>query len=428
MFVFDKYTKQFGQLFNAHLTNYQNSSKFMTKLKSFFGLFLVSLLFFTACKKDSITPETVENNSPENITNIDIDAATQTRAMAAATFANSRNNSNPDSTEMDCGCYDLFDGVDFDASHEEVEAAVDAILETLSEAEITRLFEPVCTDDGEIYESACIADCEGITNYHVCSEEELDNYFYGDFDCEDLDNLTFPTEIELPDGTTVTVNSEEELFDLIDKWYEENGDDYDDYDEDFEDCFTLVYPIQVQFPGGETISYANEEDLYTGIDAWYDLNPESEDDPMPVYPFDVLLEDGTTQTVSNEMEEEALWETCYGDIDFDICFDLNFPITLVYPDSNTVAVNSEEELFTTIEAYYEANEATEEDIDIQFPISITLTDGTVQAINNEDELEAALEACFDDLGTGKIGQTSRKSALSAKRVIKGAVLRGQATN
>ena len=127
--------------------------------------------------------------------------------MAAATIANSRDNSNPDTTDTDCGCYDLFDGIDFDASHEEIAAAVDAILATLSETEITRLFEPVCTDDGEIYESACIADCEGITNYHTCSEEELDDYFFGDFDCNDLENLTFPTEIELPDGTIVTVNS-----------------------------------------------------------------------------------------------------------------------------------------------------------------------------------------------------------------------------
>ena len=180
----------------------------------------------------------------------------------------------------------------------------------------------------------------------------------------------------------------------------------------------------IQFPGGETISYANEEDLWTGIEAWYDANPESEEDPLPVYPFDVTLEDGTTQTVSNEMEEEMLWETCYGDLDFDICFELNFPITLIYPDSSTIDVNSEEELWATVEAYYEANEDSEEDINVEFPIDITLSDGTVQTINSEEELDAAFEACFDDFGTGKVGQISRKSTLSAKRVIKGAVLRG----
>ena len=165
----------------------------MTNLKSFFGLFLISLLFFTACKKDNLTPETAENTTPENSTNIAIDAATQTRAMAAATIANSRDNSNPDTTDTDCGCYDLFDDIDFDASHEEIAAAVDAILATLSETEITRLFEPVCTDDGEIYESACIADCEGITNYHICSDEELDDYFFGDF-AVSYTHLTLPTK------------------------------------------------------------------------------------------------------------------------------------------------------------------------------------------------------------------------------------------
>jgi len=397
----------------------------MTKLKSFFGLFLVSLLFFTACKKDNVTPETAENTAPENITDIAIDAATQIRAMAAATLANSRNNEiNPDTTFNDCGCYDLFDGIDFNASHAEIATAIETVLTSLSVEELTRLFGPVCTDDGAIYESACIADCGGITNYHVCSDEELEDYFFGGFGCNDLDDLTFPTEIELPDGTTVTVNSEEELFEVLDQWWETHGAEWGDEDYS-EDCFTVVYPIGVQFPDGTIINYATEEDLYTGIEAWYNANPDSDEEPLPVYPFEVIFEDGITQTVRNELDEEALWEVCYGYIDFDLCFDLNFPITLIYPDSSTIEVNSEIAFITTVEAFYETNEDAEEDIDIQYPIDITLTDGTIQAINNDEELEAALEVCFDDLGTGKIGQTSRKSALSAKRVIKGAVLKGQ---
>ncbi len=404
----------------------------MTNLRNFIGLFLVSLLCFTACKKDNVTPQTADSQTPETINSPTIDLATQTRAMAAvASMANARNGNNLDTLENDCGCYDLFDGIDLDAPHAEVEAAIEAALENLTEAEIIRLFEPVCTDDGEIYESACIADCEGITNYHVCSKEELEDYFFGDFDCEDLDNLTFPAEIELPDGTTITVNSEEELFDLIEKWYEENDDfDYEgewedvDYDEDYEECFTIVYPISVQFPDGEIIIYDSEEALYTGIDAWYDLNPDTENDPAPVYPFDVILADSTTQTVSSETDEEALWEACYGDLDFDICFDINFPINLVYPDGSTLAVGSYDELEEAVDVYYEANKDSEEDVDVQYPVDITLTDGTVQTLENEDALDAALEACFDDTDFGKIANKSRHSALSAKRVAKGRVLSG----
>ncbi len=405
----------------------------MMNFRNFIGLFLISFLFFTACKKDNVTPEnTTSNTSTTPVTpstDTPLNTATTTRAMAAAaSVAHSRNNES-DTTDTDCGCYDLFDEVDFDASHAEIEAAVEAILEALPEAEINRLFEPVCTDDGEIFESACIADCEGIINYHVCSEEELEDYFFGDFECDDLDNLTFPTDIELPDGTTVTVNSEEELFDLFEQWFEENGDDYgDDWeDEDyFEDCFTLIFPISIQFPDGEIIIYDSEEAIWDGIEAWYDANPESEEDPMPVYPFDVLLADSTVFTVSSEMDEDAIWEACFGDIDedFDLCFDINFPVTLIYPDGSTVAVNSYEEAENTVDDFYEANPDSEEDILIQYPITITLADGTVQAIDNEAALEEALEACFDDDDFGKIAQQGRKSALSAKRVIKGAVLSG----
>ena len=406
----------------------------MTKLRNFIGLFLVSLVFFTACKKESITPTDTNIPTAETPTTA-ISNATGTRAMMAATMqAHSRNGGENDTTFNDCGCYDLFDGVDFDASHEEIEAAVDAILATLSEEEITRLFEPVCTDDGEIYESACIADCEGITNYHICTDEELDDYFFGDFDCEDLDSLTFPTEIELPDGTLVTVNSEEELFDVIDQWFETNGEeweeDLEDYEDLLDDCFTVVFPIQIQFPDGTIISYDTEEALYTGVELWYDTNPESYEDPIPVYPFDVTLADGTTQTISSEMDEEALWETCFGDIDFDLCFTINYPITLVYPDGTTLAVNSDEELETAVDTFYEANPDTETDIDVQYPITITLEDGTEQVIENEEALDAALEACFTDDydGMGRLAKQSKRTTLSAKRVVKGALLSGSKTH
>lgn len=414
----------------------------MMNLRNFIGLFLISLLFFTACKKDAITPEntTTSPNPPPTTTvtpttDTPLNTATTIRAMAAAaSVAHSRNNES-DTTETDCGCYDLFDEVDFDASHEAIEAAIEAIFEALPDTEIARLFEPVCTDDGEIFESACIADCEGITNYHTCSEEELEDYFFGDFECDDLDNLTFPTEIELPDGTTVTVNSEEELFDLLDKWFEENGDDFEEEwegewdeewdDEDyFEDCFTLIFPISIQYPDGETIIYDSEEAIWVGIEAWYDVNPESEDDPMPVYPFDVLLADSTVITINSEMDEDAIWETCFGDIDFDLCFDINFPVTLIYPDGSTIAVNSYDEAENTVDEFYEANPDSEADILIQYPITITLADGTVQTIADEEALDAALEACFDEDDFGKIAQQGRKSALSAKRVVKGAVLSG----
>ena len=72
----------------------------MTNLRNFIGLFLVSLLFFTACKKDNVTPETADSQTPETINTPAIDLATQTRAMAAvASMANSRNGDNLDTLD-----------------------------------------------------------------------------------------------------------------------------------------------------------------------------------------------------------------------------------------------------------------------------------------------------------------------------------------
>ena len=317
---------------------------------------------------------------------------------AAAVVANSRNNNDPDSLQNDCGCYDLFEGIDFDAPHEVIDAAIETALEGLSDEEIDYLFEPVCTADGEIYESACIADCQEIMDYHLCTDEELEDYFFGDFDCEDLENLSFPTDIELPDGTIVTVNNEEELWEVLDQWYEENGEE----EENHEDCFTFLFPIQIQYPGGDIISYDNEEALYTGIDDWFENNPESLDEPLPVYPISVQLKDSTILVINNEEEEIALWEECYGSIDEKLCFEIQYPVSLLYPDSSTLEVSNEEELEMAIDAFYEENPDTETDIDLLYPIDILLSDGTLQTINDADELDAAIDSCFEDYGKRSI--------------------------
>ena len=415
----------------------------MIQLRRWIFLSLVASLFFVSCEKETVTPSAAtsttetSNATPTTTapTSTSIDGATSFRALAAAAKSSQRNNENPpDSLDNPCGCYDLFNDIDFEASDEAIEAAVDAILESLSDQEIDRLFEPVCTEDGEILESACVADCLGITNYHVCSDEELEDYFFDGFECGDLDDLSFPTEIALPDGSTVTVNNEEELFALLEQWYEEHGEDHhDDWDEEWEEedwkeCFTVKYPVQVVFPDGTTQTFNNEEELYTAIDTWYEANPESKEDPMPIYPIEVELEDGTTQTISTIEEEEALWETCedYDDYEDYFCFELVFPITLTNPDNTTAVANNEEELDALFETVFEAvgkeEDIEEEDLIAMItPLDIQFEDGTIQTINSVDDLEAAFETCFD--GMGLQGKKDATELLYKNKTSKGSFLR-----
>ncbi len=266
---------------------------------------LFATLMFMSCNQ---TEDVSRNNSGPADVNL--------RAIgAAAKFADG------DSTVInDCGCYAFFDNIDWEnLTENEIDAKIDAALASLSDQELSYLFDPVCTESGEIYESACIAECEGVTNYRACTDEELEDYLWEDFDCDD-EEWQFPMNIELPDGTTLTVNDEDELWDLLDEWYDDNGDEYEE-----EECFDLVFPVSVNFPGGEVQSFDDYETLDQAVFDWYEnnyddldsleieddsLDVDFENEPDFVYPIQIVLDNGEQQTINNSSEFEAIADDC----------------------------------------------------------------------------------------------------------------------
>ncbi|MBF13273.1 MAG: hypothetical protein CMF46_02785 [Legionellales bacterium] len=155
----------------------------------------------------------------------------------------------------------------------------------------------------------------------------------------------YPISFVLPDGSEITINSDED-WDKIDLWYEENNDaevgpeikypfaisldgsifevnnDIDfleliyliinfcgDYEEDYEEeCFEFVYPIAFILPDGSEITINSDED-WDKIDLWYEENKDSEEEPEIVYPFDVIVEDEII-TVESEDGLDRLKEVC----------------------------------------------------------------------------------------------------------------------
>jgi len=384
----------------------------MFVLKRLFVCLVVTSLLFTACEKDAtvteLTPSTTETSTttPSNTTTAN--EAANFRALAAAARVSHNGGTFLSEEDNPCGCYDVFNEVDFEASDREIEAAVNAIIDALPEEELTRLFKPVCTDEGKIYESACIADCKGITNYHICSEEELEDYFFDDFKIEDLDEISFPFEFDLPDGSIVIVNNEEELFAALDQWYEEYEGDYDDW-EGFGKCFEIVYPIQLSFPDATIMDVNSDDELYTALDTWFKANPESEEEPLPVFPINVILKDGTTKSIDSEEGIEELEKDCYGDYgdwegeweedeweDFEECYSIVYPIQVTNPDGMVQTYNSDEELYTGLDDWYTANPDSDEDPMPVYPVEVLLEDGTTQTINNDEEGEALEESCYGE--------------------------------
>ena len=322
-------------------------------------LFLTA--FFTSCQKDNLDKITTPNTNTQITQNA--------RNIANSGHVGNRNG-NP---EDDCGCYAAFDDIDWEASEEEIWAQIDAVLATMTDEEVDALLTPVCTADGEIYDNACIAECEGVTDFEACTDEDFEDIF-GDWEGE--------------------------------------CDGYDD-------CFEINYPIDVLLPDGTTQTANDDEELETIIFEYYEQNPNDTLLPTLNYPVEVILEDGTTQTVNNDEELEALLDECE-DGEYDDCFTVNYPITVILPDNTTATVNSDEELEDAIDEWYNQNPTSEEYPTFEYPISVTLDDGTVQEINSDEELDALFEDCYGFKG----GDTDKLIIGGGKGATTKAVLKG----
>ena len=170
-------------------------------------------------------------------------------------------------------------------------------------------------------------------------------------------------------------------------------------DED-DDCFSLVFPLDITLPNGTTLTTTSEENLEDAVDAFYEANPDTEEDPTPVFPITVILKDGSQTDINNDEEFEDLLVMCddydyYDEEEIIICFEIDYPITLIFADDQRLEVNNDEELKEAI-LEWEATNDNEEEPTVDYPINITLDNGMNVVITNDDELEEVFDSCYED--------------------------------
>jgi len=101
--------------------------------------------------------------------------------------------------------------------------------------------------------------------------------------------------------------------------------------------------------------------------------------------------------LSNDFDSE------YDEWDQNMCFDIEFPITINLSDGSVVTISNDEELYEGIEDYYEMEESDNLP-EINFPINIIFYYENENGIESEDlveisdyeELETYFEMCEDD--------------------------------
>ncbi len=217
---------------------------------------------------------------------------------------------------------------------------------------------------------------------------------------EEKPELQFPVNVEF-DDETITVNSAEELRELTQECWRDQSEE--------RECFELVFPVTFIMPDGSTITVETDDNAgWQNIKDWYDANPDSEERPTLQFPVDITYEteDGdTTLTINNDEEMQYVKRRCWeewGDDDSgedEECYEFVLPISFTMPDGTTITVENEEGWLSLREWYMNNSESVEEPL-LHYPVNIVLFDDegeeTTVTINNEEEMNALEEECWDN--------------------------------
>ncbi|WP_412559972.1 hypothetical protein [Winogradskyella sp. MIT101101] len=161
-------------------------------------------------------------------------------------------------------------------------------------------------------------------------------------------------------------------------------------------CLSVQLPVTVTVNGIEVT--VNDDDGYEDIEDIIDLFDDDVDSIEITYPITVILADYSTVIVNSDAELAALTVDCPGENedDDDIeCIDFQYPITAsIYNENNdlinTITINNDNDMYDFIDDLDDFTAVT-----INFPITVVLADGNSLTINTVQELENAIENADD---------------------------------
>ena len=257
--------------------------------------------------------------------------------------------------------------------------------------------------------------------------EAVELYYEMSDEFDGLPEINFPFNIvfyyEDENGNEIEdlvgVGSYEELeiyFEICENGFDDNDHDWDWHEIE---CVELVYPISIENPEGEVITVDSEYELYEYIDQYYQ-NCNSDDCfgefelvfPLTIEYYSENNDQNQTLTISSQEElDEYLEEYCnddggddsddwHGDND---CGELVYPLTVQNSNGDQITGESEEELQVLLEEWYSNNCNTIEcdyEFEIVFPVSMVFEndegDEIVYSIQSEEMYEELAEQYCGD--------------------------------
>lgn len=261
--------------------------------------------------------------------------------------------------------------------------------------------EPIDNDQQQTEESAAIRTAmeELSSRFSEDGNINLDQNPSGNIIFDFCFDFVYPLTLSYNTGTTVTVNSFDDLIEVL---INSTNDLYID---------GVAFPFDVETYDEDSdsivIETINNEDEFIDLlencdfDDGFDCECTEEFDPVCVEIEDangesfLITYPNACYAACDGFTENDFAENCEDDYNCPggtECFDFVFPLTIVTDDGETITVGSQEELDT---ALYDANY-----FDFVYPFEVTLNDddeeGETITINNEDELYELLVDCYDD--------------------------------
>ncbi len=162
-------------------------------------------------------------------------------------------------------------------------------------------------------------------------------------------------------------------------------------------CFQLVFPVTLVFEDGTTAAVDSRIAIRQAIRAWIAENGRPSERPQFAYPFDVTLRDGTVQTIASDEDLRELVQGCRpngGPHDRTPCYDLVFPVTLVYPDGTGAEAEDARALRQLLHQWRQENPGSDTRPELGYPIQVTYAaNDSLITVNSQEELMALREDC-----------------------------------
>ncbi|RKE90899.1 hypothetical protein [Ichthyenterobacterium magnum] len=163
-------------------------------------------------------------------------------------------------------------------------------------------------------------------------------------------------------------------------------------------CLAINLPVTIVV-NGITITISTLEDLQL-IEALYNEFENDVDTLEFLFPITIILNDYTEVVIENEEQLNVFIEDCSEEVEVIECVDFQYPISFSIYDSefqiiDTITIENDEALYTFLNGLDDDNDGVVL-ASLNFPVTLVYANGETLEVNNNQELETAINEAEDD--------------------------------